>query len=154
MGTHPIFESDFDCLTEMENDISKSNRKEQAGHVNSELFQYYRDIDTHIAEPKPGLAEEKSSYLNEEARYAYNPESYKGRLSNMASYIPENRDYLIRDEEREKILRSRSHFNFKNQDAEQSRKGNVAMDLSQMIHGHMMNMPAEGIDKMMSALKV
>ena len=60
---------------------------------------------------------------------------------------------LIRDEEREKILQSISFFNFKNQDAEQSRKGNVAMDMSQMIHGHMMNMPAEGIDKMMSALK-
>ena len=80
----------------MEDDISKSNRKEQGAHVSRELFDYYRDIDTHIAEPKSGLTEEKSNYMNGPSGYTANPESYKGRLTNMASYIPENRDYLIR----------------------------------------------------------
>ena len=120
--------------------------------LRSELFTYYRDIDTHIAEPKAGLAQEKSSYWNQEVGHVPNPESYQGRLTNMASYIPEDRDYLIRDEERELILRSRSFFNFKNREAEQSRKGEVAMEVSQMVHGHMMNMPVESLDKALSSL--
>merc|ERR1712142_42710 len=35
MGTHPIFESDFDCLTEMGNLLGKNNKKREESPVES-----------------------------------------------------------------------------------------------------------------------
>merc|ERR1711953_1519350 len=44
MGTHPIFESDFDCLTEME-DFAKAR-------LEKDLAELKKLIDTHFAQRK------------------------------------------------------------------------------------------------------
>jgi len=58
MGTHPIFESDFDCLTDFDMDRTSDGRKSQAGSRTEDAFHVQnqnsdeQQTDEEVAEKK------------------------------------------------------------------------------------------------------
>jgi len=52
MGTHPIFESDFDCLTD--------NAIGEISHLNTLEHQIFQDVEIFTAHPNVGFARHRA----------------------------------------------------------------------------------------------
>merc|ERR1711990_773113 len=135
MGTHPIFESDFDCLTEMANRSQAvflnqmlRLRSRIQNRLPHELMEQAGPIETHMAK-QPRLYDERfTTHMN----HPFNQQSREmlKEIREMGLYIDEHRDfnemmYQIREEtDRGKPYKLYSKKKWKNEDITWSKDPN------------------------------